>query len=118
MERQAGRGNVDVDTLAADLKNMMSNNLSMSSRHCIFKVPNILRRHNPKAYEPNGFSIGPFHYNAPHLKATQKIKLKYLHGLISRFPDPEKTLRDFTAAISEIREEARECYAEPIDMSI
>lgn len=84
MAEQAGGDDVriDVDALVTDLGNLMSHNLSMSSRRCIFRVPNILFRHNPNAYTPNPFSIGPFHYNKPHLNATQKIKLKYWHGLI------------------------------------
>ncbi|PON93748.1 hypothetical protein TorRG33x02_104510 [Trema orientale] len=122
MEDQADAGEVriDVNALATDLENMMHDNLSVSSRCCIFRVPNVLSRHNPKAYAPDAFSIGPFHYNKPHLKATQKLKLQYLHDLMSRFPDtnPETKLRDVTAAISEVRGEACECYEGSIGMSM
>ncbi|PON95335.1 hypothetical protein TorRG33x02_088570 [Trema orientale] len=120
MEEAAGGDHIaiDVDALATDLKKMMcSTNLTMSSKCCIFRVPNILSRHNPKAYTPNAFSAGPFHYNKPHLKATQKIKLKYLHGLISRFQSPETMLTQLTKAIVEVQNDARECYAGPIDIS-
>ncbi|PON93747.1 hypothetical protein TorRG33x02_104500 [Trema orientale] len=122
MEDQAEGGDVriDINALATDLENMMHDDLPVSSRCCIFRVPNVLSRHNPKAYAPNAFSIGPFHYNNPDMKATQKIKLKYMRDLISRSPDtnPEKKLRDLTAAISEAREEARGCYRGSIGMSM
>ncbi|GMN41490.1 hypothetical protein TIFTF001_010697 [Ficus carica] len=107
---------IEVDALANGLENKMrSTNLNISPRCCIFKVPNILRRHNPEAYAPNGFSIGPYHYGKKHLKATQKIKLKYLHDLISGFEDPKAKLRTLIEAISEVQQEARDCYADPID---
>ena len=109
----------DVAALAIQLRTMLSNDLPLSPRRCIFKVPNTLRRHNPKAYAPNAFSIGPFHYNEEHLQATQSIKLKYFNGFLSRITsDTEWRLRTLTEAISQIAEEARECYAGPINMSM
>ncbi|GMN31975.1 hypothetical protein TIFTF001_044642 [Ficus carica] len=107
---------IEVDALANELKNMMrTTNLTMSPQRCIFKVPNILKRHNPKAYTPNGFSIGPYHYGKKHLKATQKIKLKYLHDLISGFADPDKVLETFIGAIRKVQQKARDCYGDPFD---
>ncbi|GMN57187.1 hypothetical protein TIFTF001_026297 [Ficus carica] len=103
---------------ANELENMMnSTNLTMSPQRCIFKVPNILKRRNPNAYAPDAFSIGPYHYGEEHLQATQKIKLMYLHDLISGFPgtDPKTMLRTLTGAISTVEQEARDCYADPID---
>ena len=41
---------IDIDAL---VENMMSNNLSISARSNIFRVPNVLPSHNPKAYGPN-----------------------------------------------------------------
>ncbi|KAM6549618.1 hypothetical protein CsatB_021294 [Cannabis sativa] len=113
---------IDVDPLADELENMMSHTVSMLPKNspCIFRVPNVLSRHNPKAYAPNAFSFGPFHHNQPHLKATQEIKLRYLHELISRFPNtnPKTKLSELTTAIRGIQEEARECYDGSIDMSM
>ncbi|PON93749.1 hypothetical protein TorRG33x02_104520 [Trema orientale] len=119
-QTEGGNVRIDVNALVADLKNMMYENLPLSSRCCIFRIPNVLMRHSPKAYAPNAFSIGPFHYNKPHLKANQKIKLKYLYDLISRIPgtDAEKKLRVLMAAISDVRKEARECYEGSIGMSM
>ncbi|GMN20656.1 hypothetical protein TIFTF001_050060 [Ficus carica] len=87
----------------------------MSPQRCIFKVPNILKRHNPKAYAPNAFSIGPYHYGEEHLQAAQKVKLKYLLDLISGSEDPETMLMTLIGAVSEVHQKARDCYADPID---
>ena len=123
MAEQDGGNNVtnttNVDAIATELESMMSNNLPILPRCCIFRVPNILRRHNPEAYAPTAFSIGPFHYGKPHLKATQNVKLKYLQSVLSRFPDanPKMILRNLTAAISGVGEAARACYAGDIGMT-
>ncbi|GMN26644.1 hypothetical protein TIFTF001_046074 [Ficus carica] len=107
---------IEVDALANELKNTMrTTNLTMSPQRCIFKVPNILERHNPKAYAPNAFSIGPYHYGEEHLQATQKIKLKYLHDLVFSFEDPDTVLRTLIGAISKVQQKARACYGDPFD---
>jgi hypothetical protein len=104
--------------LAPSIENMISvEYLFMSPKCCIFKTPVILSRHNEKAYIPNAFSIGPFHHCNPNLKATEKIKAKYLQGLISRSPSPETKLRDLINSIKAMEGEARDCYAGPIDCS-
>lgn len=108
------------DHVTIDLERMMnSTSLTVSTQRCIFKAPNILSRHNPKAYAPNAFSIGPYHYGKQHLQATQNIKLMYLRDLVSSVPstDPRTKLRKLVVAINtnQVLQEARECYAEPFD---
>ncbi|POO01022.1 hypothetical protein TorRG33x02_032050 [Trema orientale] len=98
---------IDVDALATELQSMMSSADSSESSHrnCIFRVPDTMLRQNPKAYTPNAFSIGPYHYDKPHLKAMQKIKLKYLRDFISRVTgSPETVLRKLSTIISEERD--------------
>jgi hypothetical protein len=73
--------------------------------------------HNEKAYVPKAFSIGPFHHGHSNLADTEKIKKKYLHGLISRSHSPETMLRDLFNSVKEVQTEARECYSKPIDYS-
>jgi effector-binding domain-containing protein len=102
---------IDIDRLVSSIEDMMPRDLSISSKCCIFKTPSILYRHNEKAYIPNAFSIGPLHHGSPNLKATEKIKAKYLQGLISRSYYPE-LLRTLIKSIMEVEKEARECYAE------
>ncbi|GMN66422.1 hypothetical protein TIFTF001_035478 [Ficus carica] len=108
----------DLEAMMSDL-NMNPSASSSSSRHCIFRIPNNLLSHNENAYVPEAFSIGPYHYAKQHHKSTaQKIKLRYLHGLISRLSSAGITLRDIADTIRGIEEEARACYAEPVDMCV
>ncbi|KAJ4841640.1 hypothetical protein Tsubulata_034071 [Turnera subulata] len=86
----------------------------MSDKCCLYRVPYILQRHNEKAYVPNAFSIGPWHHKKTRFKETQKIKLKYLKGLLSK---AKRKPEDLVKAIAEIEQEARDCYAGPIDVS-
>ncbi|CAK7343846.1 unnamed protein product [Dovyalis caffra] len=105
---------VDVDSLTSSFENMMSQNSLKSTDCCIFKVPNILRRHSKKAYVPNGFSIGPWHHNNPNLKGTKNIKVRYLDDLLSEAPSGKPILKELIRAIKETEKEARQCYAGPI----
>ncbi|KAG5254418.1 UPF0481 protein [Salix suchowensis] len=81
----------------------------------MIRVPPILRRHRESAYIPNAFSIGPWHRNLPLMESTEKIKLKYLKGLLSRESKSGVTLKELYDSTKEIEKEARSCYAEPID---
>ncbi|XP_011003946.1 PREDICTED: UPF0481 protein At3g47200-like [Populus euphratica] len=105
---------VDIDSLTSSVESMMSQNLMMSDKACIFKVPYILRRHSEKAYNPNAFSIGPWHRHHPLMKSTEKVKLKYLKGLLCR-RSASITLKEIIKYTRGIEKEARSCYAGPID---
>ncbi|GMY13115.1 UPF0481 protein At3g47200-like [Fagus crenata] len=109
---------INIEGLASSIeKDMASNDLVMSPKCCIFKTPTILYMHNEKAYVPEAFSIGPFHHGHPNLADTEKIKKKYLHGLISLSPSPKTKLRDLIKSVNEVQIEARECYSKPIGYS-
>jgi hypothetical protein len=108
---------VDVEYLASSIEHMMSQDLFMSSKRCIFKTPIALYRHNENFYIPDAFSIGPFHHSCPNLKPTETIKAKYLLGLISRSRFPNTLLKDFINTINALEREAREYYAGPIEYS-
>ncbi|KAF9666261.1 hypothetical protein SADUNF_Sadunf16G0211200 [Salix dunnii] len=109
---------VDIDSLTYSIQSMMSQNLIMSDKCCIFRVPHILRRHRESAYMPNAFSIGPWHSDHPPTKSTEKIKLKYLKNLLSRESKSGVTLKELVKSTREIEKEARSCYAEPIDVAV
>ncbi|XVF13934.1 hypothetical protein REPUB_Repub09cG0012600 [Reevesia pubescens] len=109
--------NSPTESLASSLENMMGENTFLSSRCCIFKTPSILYRHKEQEYIPNAFSIGPFHHGKPKLTETEKIKSKYLRGLISRSHSTEARLRQCIDVIMEVEGEARECYAGTIGFS-
>ncbi|KAF5480183.1 hypothetical protein F2P56_000949 [Juglans regia] len=105
---------IDVGSLTSSLLGKMSQSPSMSSRCCIFKTPQILKRHNEKAYIPDAFSIGPFHHAKASLKDAEEVKLKYLQALINRSPNPTQKLGEMIKYIAEVEGEARGCYAPPI----
>ncbi|KAG5254419.1 UPF0481 protein [Salix suchowensis] len=107
---------VDIDSLISSIESMMSQNLIMSDKCCIFRVPPILRRHSERAYTPNAFSIGPWHRNHPLMQSTEKIKLKYLKHLLSREPKSGVTMKELFESTREIEKEARSYYAGPIDV--
>ncbi|XP_062151591.1 UPF0481 protein At3g47200-like [Alnus glutinosa] len=104
-----------IDCLESSIKDMMPHDSLVPLKCCIFKTPSILYRHNEKAFIPNAFSIGPLHHGNPKLKATEKVKAKYLQCLISRSPSPNTMLRTLITSIMKMEKEARECYAEAID---
>ncbi|KAJ6776838.1 hypothetical protein OIU74_000919, partial [Salix koriyanagi] len=109
---------VDIDSLISSVESMMSQNLIMSDKCCIFRVPPILRRHSERAYTPNAFSIGPWHRNHPLMQSTEKIKLKYLKHLLSRESKSGVTLKELFESTREIEKEARSYYAGPIDVGV
>lgn len=102
---------INIEELAASLENVISDDLYMSPNCCIFETPKILSRHNEKAYIPNAFAIGPFHHGQENLKRTEKIKYKYLRGLISRAQNPKQKMREFIREITKMEEKVRLCYA-------
>ncbi|KAG6793364.1 hypothetical protein POTOM_002572 [Populus tomentosa] len=108
---------VDIDSLTSSVGSKMSQNLIMPDKVCIFRVPPILRRHSEKAYTPNAFSIGPWHRHHPLMKSTEKIKLKYLKGLLSR-RSASITLKELIKSTTGIEKEARSCYAGPIHVGV
>ncbi|KAM7266837.1 hypothetical protein ACFE04_009003 [Oxalis oulophora] len=104
---------LDIKCMADMLNEKLNTNLNMPPECCIFQTPKILSRHNKKAYIPNGFAIGPFHHRkTPILKATEKIKLKYLRGILNRSSTSrEEKLQELLKAVSQVQEHARKCYA-------
>ncbi|GKV07941.1 hypothetical protein SLEP1_g19637 [Rubroshorea leprosula] len=102
--------------MASSMESRMSEDPIISPEACIFRIPSILYRHNEKAYIPNAFSIGPFHHGKENLKETEKIKFKYLQGLIRR-TNPATVLMACIDAIKQVENEVRSCYKEEIGMS-
>ncbi|XP_022773653.1 UPF0481 protein At3g47200-like [Durio zibethinus] len=110
---------IDIELVASSMENKInSHQLSLSADHCIFRTPSILARHKKEAYSPNCFSFGPFHHDQPNLKVTEKIKLKYLRGLLSRSGNQQAMLRECLDSIKEEERKARDCYAGIIDQNM
>ncbi|XP_041006004.1 UPF0481 protein At3g47200-like [Juglans microcarpa x Juglans regia] len=106
---------INGDRITSLIKFTISQELSMLPKPSIFRAPTILYRLNPQAYIPDAFSFGPLHHDKPNLKPAEKIKARYLRGLISRSPSPDTKLRELVRSIEAVEREARQCYAGQID---
>lgn len=117
-ENKEDRAAIDIKCLVYHSINaQMSQDLFTSPNCCIFKTPTILLELNEKAYVPDAFSIGPFHHGHTKFEETEKIKITYLKGLISRSSSPEAMLKGLINSVERVEREARECYAGPIGYS-
>ncbi|CAB4292204.1 unnamed protein product [Prunus armeniaca] len=118
---------VGEDTLLEALKEMMRRNAGPATSplppaSCIFKVPEALRMHNPKAYKPYVVSIGPFHRgrDQENLQRMETVKQWYLDTLLARVhinsQEFIQRINDETEnGIIEFEKRARSFYAEPLD---
>ncbi|VVA34118.1 PREDICTED: UPF0481 [Prunus dulcis] len=75
---------------------------SWAAKSCIFRVPEVLKRHKPEAYEPDFVSIGPFHHGAG--KQFQHMENEY-----------NVSLKNLIDCVVPLEKSAREFYAEPLD---
>ena len=112
---QASTSIKDVQAMASLIRGKLCHKSPTPSKCSIFKVPDRLRRHNQKAFEPEIVSIGPFHHGKEKLQAMEKIKLWYLHCLLNRAPTGETVLECFIEAVGSVVQECRACYAGDID---
>ncbi|PON61355.1 hypothetical protein PanWU01x14_147320 [Parasponia andersonii] len=111
---------IDIDSIISSMiSQMVDDSLTMSTGFSIFRIPTAVSRHNEKAYMPSAFSIGPFHHGKDHLKPAERIKWKYLLGLIARLAttDTDRVLKSLTTVICNVQREARCDYAGPIGLS-
>ncbi|KAF5179656.1 hypothetical protein FRX31_030761 [Thalictrum thalictroides] len=91
---------------------------TLSSNCSIFRVPPRLRYNgDEKVYEPCIISIGPYHHGKENLKAMEEHKNRYLRSLLNRLTPIKRTLKHIVRAIRELEEDARACYAEPINLT-
>ncbi|KAK9183285.1 hypothetical protein WN944_026436 [Citrus x changshan-huyou] len=75
-----------------------------SDQFNIFKVPDVLRKLNEKAYEPEMLAIGPYHHGKEQLLAFEEHKTRYLKKLLERTRIP---LSDYVMAMRALEERAR-----------
>ena len=104
------------DAAATEHHRIMMNTLRVS------RVPDHVREHNRDAYTPGIVAIGPLHASDSRLRAGYRIKMAYLHSLISRgHPDPASHLaviQNYVRLVAVREPEARAMYAaEDVDMS-
>ncbi|KAL6008825.1 hypothetical protein ACLOJK_022051 [Asimina triloba] len=80
----------------------------------IYRVPEVLRQANEKCYQPQLFSIGPYHHGSEELKPTKEVKFEHLQPLLAR--NPKWELNDYVREIRALEAQARECYADKIGL--
>ncbi|KAL6194860.1 hypothetical protein ACLB2K_035935 [Fragaria x ananassa] len=102
----------DVEALQDRMMNNLGGDSPFSDICCIFRVPQVLRRHNPKAYTPDVVSIGPFHHGGTPFQRMEKVKQWYLRNLLSRM---NISLRLLIEEIIRVEKQARDFYSEPLD---
>ncbi|KAG9457860.1 hypothetical protein H6P81_002368 [Aristolochia fimbriata] len=81
---------------------------------CIHRIPQCFRRIDPRAYEPQIVSIGPFHRGKRNLQAMEEHKWRYLRGMLSR--NKNGGLEGYLAAAKNLEAKARDCYSETTHM--
>ncbi|XP_077217779.1 UPF0481 protein At3g47200-like [Tasmannia lanceolata] len=79
--------------------------------HCIFRVPENLRKIDPDAYAPQILTIGPYHRDVSRFAEMENHKWRFLRNLIER---KNHSVKIYLKAMSVLEVEARQCYAGPI----
>lgn len=97
------------EELAYSMEAKLLDDSPVSAKCCIFRAPEVLRRSNKKAYEPDVVSIGPFHLKKKSLQTMEKVKKWYLRTLLRR---RNISLLSLIKGISEFESRARESYQE------
>ena len=102
--------------LIIHMENMLlSVELPLVSRCCIYKVPQKIRKLNQEAYTPTIVSIGPFHYGDKRLESMEDLKLRYLKSFF--LERTHKGLGDCIGYIKKSEEIIRSCYSEAIEQT-
>ncbi|KAH9609519.1 hypothetical protein KSS87_022511 [Heliosperma pusillum] len=105
----------EVYKLATSIRTRFSTLPPLSSKCCIYRIPQSLREANKPAYSPCLISIGPFHHAKKRFQPMEDTKLRYLQKFLKR--NDEKCLLDYLRFIRECENRVREYYVEMIDMS-
>ncbi|KAL6008823.1 hypothetical protein ACLOJK_022049 [Asimina triloba] len=80
----------------------------------IYRVPKVLRQANEKCYQPQLFSIGPYHHGSKELKPMEEVKFEHLQTLLAR--NTKLKLNDYVREIRALEAQARDCYADKIGL--
>ncbi|KAG8067056.1 hypothetical protein GUJ93_ZPchr0005g16152 [Zizania palustris] len=119
---------VHVDWLARNLMRKQAEAASdeehriMVNSHRLSRVPAHLRDANDDAYTPRFVAIGPLHRGAARrLGAGERLKMAYLHNLISRgHSDPSRqfaVIQEYIRVVTARERDARAFYSEDVDMN-
>ncbi|KAG6512622.1 UPF0481 protein At3g47200-like [Zingiber officinale] len=113
--------NTEVERLEMDWVISLENRLSDTNLWdrkrgaTIYRVPDIMKKVDPQAYEPSLVSLGPYHHDKPHLQAMNQLKWKYLKAVLHLNCD--MVLKDYLDLIKGLETQARGAYSEEVNMS-
>ncbi|KAJ0021351.1 hypothetical protein Pint_31145 [Pistacia integerrima] len=105
---------IDLENPAASLRREIERIHRLSTKFCIFRVPNRLRSSNEKFYTPRIVSIGPLHHDTECFKAMEFYKRKCLKDFLER---TKVSLEVFVEFIRKKESKLRAYYAENIALS-
>ncbi|XP_074588787.1 UPF0481 protein At3g47200-like [Curcuma longa] len=107
---------LDMNWVASLEKRLPDTNFRDRNREpTIYRIPDILKRVDRRAYEPSLISLGPYHRNKPRVQAMNKLKWKYLRFVLDQ--NLGVALVDYVDRIKKLETRARDAYSEEVKMS-
>ncbi|KAK9141654.1 hypothetical protein Syun_011054 [Stephania yunnanensis] len=98
-------------------KRLQAKQHSISIQNSIFRVPERLRKLNEDAFTPQVVSLGPLHRDKlQQFKGIENHKLHYLTAFLAH-QSSMALLNECVDKLKGIEKQARECYAEEIELS-
>ncbi|GJN25432.1 hypothetical protein PR202_gb13259 [Eleusine coracana subsp. coracana] len=81
--------------------------MSQWESHYIYRVPACIKDLNPKAYQPQVVSLGPFHHEDKELRRMEEHKRRALRHRLQR---AKKPLQEFVTAVKEVAKQLESAY--------
>ncbi|KAF5938382.1 hypothetical protein HYC85_022641 [Camellia sinensis] len=104
---------IDIEGLVKSIGEKLEKLSCPSTKCCIYKVPNKLKKINVEAYTPRRVSIGPLHHGKEGLEDMEEHKLRYFNDFMER---SGKSLEELVKIMEEMDKGIRDCYAETINL--
>ncbi|XP_030522596.1 UPF0481 protein At3g47200-like [Rhodamnia argentea] len=82
---------------------------------CIFRVPRSVFVSNPKAYEPQIVSIGPYHRGKEQVEMLEQHKPRLFAALLDRTRGHGAPVEAYFRTMASVETKIRECYSEDLD---
>ncbi|KAG7995289.1 hypothetical protein I3843_01G102000 [Carya illinoinensis] len=101
------------NTLSTHIKEKLDV-LRIGKERCMYKVHELLRDVNEKAYKPTLLAIGPYHHSKVGQGFMEGHKLCHLRQMLER---TEGSIETYIIALRELEERARNCYVECISQT-